>query len=126
MENQEKQQELRKEFEEKTGQKWFTNPVCHGETGYASWDYQLSLEDEVIRLRETVKDMIGDITEQPIDTVFGEDSAVFLQYPGNEPGYTAWLKTTPGVIAEGETIPACIEELKKLAKILKEVKDGKA
>lgn len=52
MENQEKQQELRKEFEEKTGQKWFTNPVCHGETGYASWDYQLSLEDEVIRLRE--------------------------------------------------------------------------
>ena len=29
---------------ENPGKSWFTNPVCHGELAFVSWDYQLWLE----------------------------------------------------------------------------------
>ena len=35
------------QYEKETGKQWWINPVCHGELGYASWDYQLWLEDKV-------------------------------------------------------------------------------
>lgn len=44
-------EEVRRMFEEDEGKKWMTNPVCHGETGFASWDYQLWLENNLIQLQ---------------------------------------------------------------------------
>ena len=43
--------ELHEEYERSSGKKHWTNPVCHGELGFATWDYQIWLETEVIRLR---------------------------------------------------------------------------
>ena len=40
-------EQLRKEFEEQTGNKAIVFPACHGETGYASWEYQLWLEQKL-------------------------------------------------------------------------------
>ena len=42
---------VRKKFETETGLKWWTNPVCNGETGFASWTYQGWLETS-LRQRE--------------------------------------------------------------------------
>ena len=41
-------EQLRKEFEEQTGNKAIVFPACHGETGYASWEYQLWLEQKLL------------------------------------------------------------------------------
>ena len=41
-------EQLRKEFEEQTGNKAIVFPACHGETGYASWEYQLWLEQNLL------------------------------------------------------------------------------
>lgn len=43
--------DVQKEFETATGRDWMTNPVCHGELGFASWEYQTWLESQVLRLR---------------------------------------------------------------------------
>ena len=39
--------DVREQFENETGEKWWTNPVCHGETGFASWKYQEWLEKKL-------------------------------------------------------------------------------
>ena len=39
---------------------WWTNPVCHGETGFASWDYQLWLEAKVAKGQRAIN-RIGDV-----------------------------------------------------------------
>jgi len=39
-----KVEELQEKYEQETGKKWWTNPVCHGEVGFASWEYQKWLE----------------------------------------------------------------------------------
>jgi hypothetical protein len=41
------EKELRDEFEKETGEKWWTNPVSHGEMAFASWNYQLWLEKKL-------------------------------------------------------------------------------
>lgn len=38
---------LRQKYEEEIGKKWWTNPVTHGELGFASWEYQKWLEDKL-------------------------------------------------------------------------------
>ena len=40
--------ELQKQYENESGEKWWTNPVCHGEIGFASWEYQKWLEQKII------------------------------------------------------------------------------
>ena len=35
------------QYEKETGNRWFTNPVCHGEIGFASWEYQKWLETKM-------------------------------------------------------------------------------
>ena len=68
-------EQLRKEFEEQTGNKAIVFPACHGETGYASWEYQLWLEQklleeyaqqfrspdmaEALRLLDTASNLVG-------------------------------------------------------------------
>ena len=46
--------ELQKQYETETGKKWWTNPVCHGEMGFASWEYQIWLEQKLIANRHQV------------------------------------------------------------------------
>ncbi len=51
----EEHEEIRKEFESESGKKWMINPTSHGETGFASWDYQLWLESSLRASQEEVK-----------------------------------------------------------------------
>jgi len=44
-------EEVRKQFMDETkNDRWFTTPVCHGESAFASWEYQLWLEEKVAQL----------------------------------------------------------------------------
>jgi hypothetical protein len=52
-------EQLRKEFEEQTGNKAIVFPACHGETGYASWEYQSWLERKLASLSPGVEDGSG-------------------------------------------------------------------
>lgn len=45
---------IHEQYEEETGKRWFTNPVCHGEVAYASWEYQKWLEERASRMRQTL------------------------------------------------------------------------
>ena len=42
-----KTEELQEQYIEETGKRWWTNPVCHGEIGFASWEYQKWLETKL-------------------------------------------------------------------------------
>lgn len=44
--------DLQAMFEKETGSKAIVFPVCHGETGFAAWDYQLWLENIAISKTE--------------------------------------------------------------------------
>lgn len=45
-------EEIRKEFESQTGNMAIIFPACHGETGYASWEYQLWLEQKILAAQQ--------------------------------------------------------------------------
>jgi len=44
---------LQEQYEKETGKSWFTNPVCHGELGFASWEYQKWLEEKITKIYST-------------------------------------------------------------------------
>lgn len=49
-------QELREQYKKETGKTWSINPVCHGELGAVSWEYQVWLESRLAeRERELAK-----------------------------------------------------------------------
>ncbi len=52
--------ELREQYEKETRKRWWTNPVCHGETGFAAWEYQTWLEEKVISHNKQIKAMIDE------------------------------------------------------------------
>ena len=52
--------ELQKQYENETGQKWFTNPVSHGEIEFASWEYQEWLENKVNQLKLSIMPAIAE------------------------------------------------------------------
>jgi len=44
---------IREDYERTTGKRWLTNPVCHGELGFASWEYQLWLETQLFEIKQS-------------------------------------------------------------------------
>jgi hypothetical protein len=58
-------EQLRKEFEEQTGNKAIVFPACHGETGYASWDYQSWLERKLASLSSPGSGWVNLVDELP-------------------------------------------------------------
>lgn len=58
--------EITEIYKEETGKDWMINPVCHGELGFASWDYQLWLEAKVQQLYGEPKKFLEEITDDDI------------------------------------------------------------
>jgi len=57
-------EDLRLQFEKETKENWMTNPVCHGELGFASWNYQKWLEQKAIQVQAGVSDDFGGQVEE--------------------------------------------------------------
>jgi hypothetical protein len=53
--------DLRLQFEKETKENWMVNPVCHGEIGFASWKYQIWLEQKAIQVEAKVKVNFADV-----------------------------------------------------------------
>jgi len=51
---QEKRVVINNEYEAFTGKKFWTKPVRHGDVAFASWEYQIWLENELVKARESV------------------------------------------------------------------------
>ena len=51
---------VQKQYSEETGKDWMVVPYSHGQEGYASWDYQLWLEDKLAATepKEGIKDSL--------------------------------------------------------------------
>jgi len=47
---------VRELYTSETGEGWMVTPVCHGEKGFASWEYQLWLERKLASLSPGVED----------------------------------------------------------------------
>lgn len=74
-------EEIRNQFEAETGKGWMVIPVTHGENGYASWEYQLWLEQRVAKLsapQQPVPQQTGLLTAKE----FWRDK--FGEYPKND------------------------------------------
>lgn len=50
---------VRELYTSETGEGWMVTPVCHGEKGFASWEYQLWLERKLASLSPGVEDGSG-------------------------------------------------------------------
>jgi hypothetical protein len=48
-------EQLREKYEQETKQRWWTNPVSHGEIAFASWEYQLWLENKLSAAERELK-----------------------------------------------------------------------
>ena len=66
----EQMEKLRSEFEVIKNERWFTAPVSHGETAYASWEYQLWLENELLKARSQPLTCNGGYSEAQMEQVY--------------------------------------------------------
>lgn len=78
-------EELREQYENETGEKWFIAPVCHGDTGFASWEYQTWLEEKASRdsrqLSAAPSEAVDNLLRDLVDEIMRwDDSIEDIQY----------------------------------------------
>jgi hypothetical protein len=91
---------LRKEFEsEHAGQKFWINPVCHGDRAFASWEYQLWLEMELIKSRAHGEESVA--SPSGVEKTRQEDITKFF-------GEITW-QLNMGDIGRSDAIDRCVD-----------------
>lgn len=69
--------DVRNQFEDETGKGWMVIPVTHGENGYASWEYQLWLENK-LATTPAAESLVGDKWVSVEDRLPDKGERVFI------------------------------------------------
>jgi hypothetical protein len=100
-------EQLRKEFEEQTGNKAIVFPACHGETGYASWEYQLWLEQKLLEEYAQQSQPSGMWWVDDVNKIRGQAKAFGDKYSGSiseqaaaEVGFNAAINQVINILSE--------------------------